>query len=133
MGAIYTAGMTQHLALLLGAILGFTSVAQGAFGAHYLRDKLDSRHLEIFQTAVNYQMLHALLLVFLSERLARLPKSRLTQYSAWATTGGIFIFSGSLYLLVATKIKTWGAVTPLGGVLFLLAWLFLVVAAAKKK
>ncbi len=120
--------MTSKTVTLWGAILGFLAVALGAFGAHALRTRLDERALEIFHTAVQYQMLHALLLVFLGERLARKERDAWTRRAAALAVGGVVVFSGSLYLLVATGTRVLGAVTPLGGVMFLGAWLCLALS-----
>ena len=111
----------------LGASLALLAVALGAFGAHALQDRLEPRALEIFDTAVRYQMSHALALVLLAALLPRLhPGLGLT--AGWAFVAGILVFSGSLYLLVATGVGRWGAVTPIGGVAFLVAWGCLVAA-----
>jgi uncharacterized membrane protein YgdD (TMEM256/DUF423 family) len=104
-----------------GAILGFLGVAAGAFGAHALRGSLAPDRLEIFETAVRYQLVHAL--VLLTVPALGSPAA------GWAFLAGTVIFSGSLYLLVLTDIRWLGAVTPIGGVLMLLGWLLLAISA----
>ena len=106
---------------LLGAVFAFLSVALGAFGAHALRDVLGDYGKGIYQTAVQYQMFHSLALIFLG--LAQSVWSNLSlQFSGWSFVVGIVLFSGSLYLLAVTGIRGFGAVTPLGGLLFLAGW-----------
>ena len=106
---------------LLGALFGFLAVALGAFGAHGLEGRLSPADLATFETAVRYQMYHALALVFLGYRTAARPVFR-GRMAGWAFTLGILFFSGSLYLLVLTGQRWLGAVTPLGGVAFLVGW-----------
>lgn len=119
---------------LLGSIFGFLSVALGAFGAHVLKDRLSAYEMDVFQTANHYLSLHAVLLVGLAvlSQVPLLPEGTtkiLTQASALIAAGCV-VFSGSLYLLVLTGVKTWGAVTPLGGLMFLLGWLRLILCFA---
>lgn len=104
----------------IGSVFGLLSVAFGAFGAHALADRLSPRSLEIFHTATHYQMFHALAILVLGV----LARATGTPYSitGWTWTVGIFIFSGSLYALALTEIRWLGAITPIGGVLFLIGW-----------
>lgn len=105
----------------LGAALAFLAVAAGAFGAHGLRDRLSQDMLAIYEIAVRYQMYHALALLAVSLAAARLPGSALN-LAGWMFLAGVLIFSGSLYLLALTGIRWLGAITPLGGVAFLVGW-----------
>ena len=116
--------------LFIGALSAAIAVALGAFGAHGLRSVLTPDMLAVFETGVRYQMYHALALVALglagSARLGRLAN----------VAGGLFVmgsvgFSGSLYLLTLAGTKGIGLVTPLGGVMLLVAWGVLAVAALK--
>ncbi len=110
-----------------GATLALLAVALGAFGAHALRERLEARDLEIFETAVRYQMYHALALLgvaWLSTRLA----GPLTGWAGWLMVAGTVVFSGSLYLLVLTGPRWLGAITPVGGVLLIAGWLLVVVS-----
>jgi uncharacterized membrane protein YgdD (TMEM256/DUF423 family) len=106
---------------LIGALFGLLAVALGAFGAHGLEGRLSSADLATFETAVRYQMYHALALILLGTTAARLPEFRV-RVAGWAFATGILVFSGSLYLLVLTGHRWLGAVTPLGGVAFLVGW-----------
>ena len=113
--------------LALGAINGFLSVAAGAFGAHGLRDRLSERNMEIFETGARYQMYHALALLAVAWLVAAdAPHART---AGWCFTGGIAVFSGSLYALSLSGVKVLGAITPIGGVLFLVGWALLAYGA----
>jgi uncharacterized membrane protein YgdD (TMEM256/DUF423 family) len=107
--------------LLLGAIAGFLSVALGAFGAHALRKRLSPEMVEAFETGVRYQMYHALALLFVAVGLARIDGWAL-RGAGWLFTAGIVLFSGSLYVLALTGVRWLGAVTPIGGLAFLIGW-----------
>jgi len=115
--------------ITIGALSGFMAVALGAFGAHSLRDRLTPDMLQVFQTGVTYQMYHALALVGVGILLGRFS----VDGSPWLTAGGwlflagSILFSGSLYALSVTNTTWLGAITPLGGVAFLLGWLALAI------
>lgn len=111
----------------LGCIFAFLAVAAGAFGAHALRDWLPQSLLAIFETAARYQMYHALALLVVARATETMP-GRLPRLAGWAFATGIVVFSGSLYLLATTGILWLGAVTPIGGVAFLLGWTALGIA-----
>ena len=113
--------------LLFSAASGFLSVALGAFGAHALKDMLDDYHLKVFQTGIQYQFFHCFALALVGLLLARLGDPTL-RASGWAFVAGTVIFSGSLYCLAITQARWWGAVTPLGGLSFLIGWVLLFVA-----
>jgi uncharacterized membrane protein YgdD (TMEM256/DUF423 family) len=115
--------------LLIGALAGVIGVALGAFGAHGLRGRLSAEMLDVFETGVRYHLYHALALLATSSLAARLEGSRSVTAAGWFFVAGIVLFSGSLYVLALTGIRTFGAVTPFGGVAFLLGWTALVVAA----
>ena len=105
----------------IAALLLALAVMLGAFGAHGLRDRLDAYSMDVYQKAVFYHFIHALglLVVSLAPRTANL---------IWVNmllVAGILIFSGSLYLLAVTGVRTLGAITPLGGLSFIAAWLLL--------
>jgi uncharacterized membrane protein YgdD (TMEM256/DUF423 family) len=114
----------------IGALSAFISVAAGAFGAHGLRDRLSSEYLAVFETAARYQMYHALGLLAVAWAVARWPGS-LPQWSGWLFVAGTLLFSGSLYALALTGVRWLGAITPLGGVAFLLGWLCLLASARR--
>ena len=112
--------------LAAGAIDAGLAVAAGAFGAHALRERLEPRALEIFETAARYQMYHALAIV-----LCAVLATSGARTAGWIFQAGIVIFSGSLYLLAATDVKVLGAITPLGGLAFLVGWAWLAVTALR--
>jgi uncharacterized membrane protein YgdD (TMEM256/DUF423 family) len=111
---------------VVGSVFAFLGVALGAFAAHALEERLEARALEVFETGVRYQMIHALGLILLALLLARWPGS-LGVWAGWAFVGGVLVFSGSLYLLALSGVRAWGAVTPLGGVAFLAGWALLAI------
>jgi uncharacterized membrane protein YgdD (TMEM256/DUF423 family) len=112
------------------ALLGFLGVALGAFGAHALKDALQARGtLATWQTAVLYQLVHAVALLAL---VGVLPPGRPTGRIATCWIGGILLFSGSLYLLALGGPRWLGPVTPLGGLGFLAGWLLLAWSALRK-
>jgi uncharacterized membrane protein YgdD (TMEM256/DUF423 family) len=114
--------------LLIGALAGFLAVALGAFGAHALRGRLSPEMLGVFETGVRYHMYHALAIVIVSLIMGRMD-GWLIQTAGWAFTVGILLFPGSLYLLALTGVTVFGAITPLGGLAFLIGWACLAVAA----
>jgi uncharacterized membrane protein YgdD (TMEM256/DUF423 family) len=103
---------------VLGCVFGFLGVAAGAFGAHALRGRVPPELLAVFETAARYQMYHALALLAASRAAGR-PCGRL---AGWMFAAGILVFSGSLYALALTGVRWLGAVTPFGGVAFLVGW-----------
>jgi uncharacterized membrane protein YgdD (TMEM256/DUF423 family) len=116
--------------LFIGALLGSLAVAAGAFGAHALREKLSERAIEIFETGSRYQMYHALALLLVASLLSRAEAGQSTLVAAGvAFIVGVVIFSGSLYALSLTGIKWLGAITPFGGVVLIVGWGCLAVAA----
>ncbi len=117
--------------VLLGAINAFLAVALGAFGAHGLEGKIPDRYLEIWKTGVQYQMFHALGLFVVGLLLGKFPNISLLTTAGWIMFIGIFLFSGSLYVLSVTQIKPLGMITPFGGVAFLIAWVLIGYAAMK--
>lgn len=112
----------------LGAVFAFIAVAAGAFGAHGLKTRLDANMLAIFETAVRYQMYHALALLAVAWAYTRWPGALITA-SGFLFVAGIIVFSGSLYLLSLSGIRWLGAITPLGGLAMLAGWLCLAWAA----
>ena len=124
-------GKYMKVFIILGALNALLSVAFGAFGAHVLEGKLEPRYLTTWQKAVTYQMLHAVGLLIIGVLMGKFPASALLSWSGWIMLAGIILFSGSLYLLSVTKISVLGAITPFGGVSFLIAWALLILYAAK--
>ena len=114
----------------VAAALMALAVAMGAFGAHGLRDRLDAYSMAVYEKAVFYHFVHALgiLLVALLARTNAITPSGQTRV-AWLLLIGIIVFSGSLYALAVTGIRIWGAITPIGGLAFIIGWLVLVYEA----
>ena len=112
--------------LVAGALDAALAVGLGAFAAHGLKARLEPRLLEVFETGARYQMYHALAIVFCALLAARSPGATA---AGWIFQLGIVLFSGSLYALALTDIKVLGAVTPFGGVAFLVGWLWLAYVA----
>lgn len=120
--------MNPAMQLRLAACSGFVAVALGAFGAHGLRGRLAPALFDVYQTAVQYQFYHSLAWLLVAVLGLSAPSARL-RFSGICFGAGILLFSGSLYVLALSGIHWLGAVTPLGGVGFLLGWLLLAAAA----
>jgi uncharacterized membrane protein YgdD (TMEM256/DUF423 family) len=118
--------------LLVGSLLGFLGVAAGAFGAHGLRSRLSTDMLAVFETAVRYQMYHVFALLIVAAAIGRLGDARLLSVAGWFFVAGIFLFSGSLYALALSGVTMLGAITPLGGLAFLIGWACLAIFAAAR-
>ncbi|MTI32713.1 DUF423 domain-containing protein [Xanthovirga aplysinae] len=118
----------QKLTLIIGALAGGLAVMIGAFGAHALKASLEaSGKLEVFETGVKYQFYHSLALLLIGLLMFHLEHKWLT-YASYSMMGGILIFSGSLYILCLSGIGKWGAVTPIGGLLLIMGWIFTIMA-----
>lgn len=117
--------------IIIGAINAFLAVALGAFGAHGLEGKISNKYLEIWKTGVTYQMFHSTGILLIGALMMKFPQSNLLNWSGWLMFAGIILFAGSLYVLAVTQISVLGAITPLGGVAFLTAWILLIIAAVK--
>ena len=121
----------NKFALISGTVFGFLTVAIGAFGAHGLKGILEANNrVATFETAVQYQSFHALALLLVG-LLAMKIDSNLLTYAAYMFTVGTIIFSGSLYTLSITNLTFLGAITPIGGLLFLVGWGMLLVSIVK--
>ena len=110
--------------IAVGALNAAIAIAAGAFAAHGLREKLDARALEVFETGARYHMYHAFALVLVGV-IAATSAARGSQTAGWLFQIGIVLFSGSLYALALTGTKGLGAITPIGGLAFLAGWLWL--------
>lgn len=119
--------------LIAGAVNALLSVAFGAFGAHMLEGRVADKYLATWQTAVQYQMFHAIGLM----AVAILMSSSLIgsvgslNWAGYLMLAGIVFFSGSLYVLSLTGISILGAITPIGGAAFIAGWVMLIIAASK--
>lgn len=118
---------------LFAAGSGLVAVSLGAFGAHGLRDVVSPTQLQVWQTAVHYQMFHTLAILLIVSIGLKSPVSRCFSASVWCFLTGILVFSGSLYLLVLSGESWLGAITPLGGVLFLTGWVLLAIGFVRWK
>ncbi len=118
----------ERLFFALGSASGFVAVAAGAFAAHGLRERLTPEMLEVFETAVRYQLVHALALLAVAWAATRWPGGAATS-AGWLFLAGTVLFSGSLYALSLTGLRWLGAITPLGGLAFLVGWASLAWAA----
>ncbi len=115
--------------LVLSGLCGGVGVGMGAFAAHALRHQLSEGSLQLVETAVRYQLIHALALGLVALLGTRLPQAVMVQVAGWAFAVGVLLFSGSLYALALTGIRWLGAITPLGGVAFLVGWICLAFSA----
>ena len=117
--------------LILGSSFAGLAVAIGAFGAHALKSVLETTNrLPTFETGVKYQFYHALALIILGLLMQRFDH-RMFTWAGYSFIAGIILFSGSLYILSISGVTKWGAVTPLGGVAFLIGWITLIIAISK--
>ena len=114
---------SARLLLLLGALAAMLAVMLGAFGAHALRGRLPDDMLAIYQTGVQYHVWHALGLLAIGLTLLHAPGSVAVRAAGWLMLAGIVVFSGSLYVLATTGARWLGAITPLGGLAFIAAWI----------
>lgn len=119
--------------LMLGSANAFLSVALGAFGAHILKESISPKMLTVYETGIQYHMMHALGLIAIALLADRLGNQRLVSAAGWLIMAGILLFSGSLYVLSITGVGIIGAITPFGGVAFLAGWACIFVAAMKSK
>ena len=107
--------------LLLGSFFALLTIVLGAFGAHALKDQLNEYGKTIYEKAVLYQMFHSLGILFVAILNQYIDSVNFVS-SIWLFSIGILLFSGSLYILAITQIKWLGAITPIGGVLFIFGW-----------
>ncbi len=110
----------------LAAALGALTVAIGAFGAHGLEPTLEKMgRVDTFETAVKYQFYHTLAIFLVGILQGQFPQNKRLNISAWLFFAGIIIFSGSLYILSITRVNWLGAITPFGGLAFIIGWILL--------
>lgn len=124
--------ITAKLFLLLGSANALLAVMLGAFGAHALKSRLDETMLNVYQTGVQYHFYHALGLILVGIIALNIPLNIWIKNSGWMMFFGIVLFSGSLYLLSILNLRWLGMITPLGGLLFILAWLSLFISILKQ-
>jgi uncharacterized membrane protein YgdD (TMEM256/DUF423 family) len=115
--------------IFIGGLSGGLSVALGAFAAHALQERIPVQRQETFETGARYQMYHSLAMLAAGIMSMQQPDANLAVIAGWAFLAGILLFSGSLYLLALTDRRWFGAITPFGGLAFILGWLLLALAA----
>ncbi|MFK4753924.1 MULTISPECIES: DUF423 domain-containing protein [Oceanospirillaceae] len=120
--------MQARMTLMLAAIAGFLGVALGAFGAHGLKDHLTPPMMTVYQTAVDYHLLHAAVLLGLGVWQLQQPQVWLNRAALFMVLG-LLLFCGSLYAMVLLNIRMLGMITPIGGVSWLIGWGLLFIAA----
>ena len=118
--------------IAFGALAMALAVAAGAFGAHGLRGRLTPEMLDVYQTAVQYQVYHALGLVLVGLALHAGLGNGLVRAAGWLMLAGIVLFSGSLYALSLSGVRVLGAITPFGGLAFILAWVLMAVGVWRR-
>lgn len=120
--------------IISGAIHGFLAVALGAFAAHALEDMLDDYSTGIWDTAIQYQMFHAVALILVGILMSKTIFGEVKQLkiAMICFNAGIVFFAGSLMILALTGIGILGAITPIGGVLFLIGWVMIITTVVKK-
>ncbi len=126
----------QTKILSTAAILGMLAIVLGAFGAHALKAVLTPEQLTAFETGVKYQMYHALFLLFVAVTVSVSEKARKIIFNL--TLFGVVLFSGSIYILTTKNLtgidlKPIGIVTPIGGLLLIVAWFWLFIDLIRKK
>ena len=117
--------------IALGAVFGLLGVVTGAAGTHLLESRLDADSLDTLETAVRFQMYHALALLVVGA-LAGTWGHRMLNLTGWLFTSGVVLFSGSLYLLSFTDTGAFGAVAPIGGLALISGWASLLIAALNR-
>ena len=120
--------MTRSVTII-AALLGLAGVALGAFGAHGLKSAVSPDMLDVWKTAVSYQMYHVPVILVLG-LLPTVIGKRAVRIASYCFIVGVLVFSGSLYALVIFSLPQLGMVTPFGGALLLLGWLALIVDVA---
>lgn len=122
----------MKLFAMLGAIAMALGVVLGAFGSHSLKASLSPEMLVVYQTGVQYQIYHALGLLLVAGLMVPYPKAAGLRTGGWILLAGIILFSGSLYALALTEWLWLGAITPVGGVCFIVGWLWIFWAMLKE-
>jgi len=120
----------MQLFVAIAGLFGFLGVALGAFGAHLLKNKLSPDLFGIYQIAVQYHFIHTLALLVIAW-LGTVMESQLLTWAGWMFVFGICVFSGSLYVMALSGLRILGAITPVGGLAFLLGWLLMTIATVK--
>jgi uncharacterized membrane protein YgdD (TMEM256/DUF423 family) len=119
------------LFIFIGSIVMALSVVIGAFGAHGLEPRLTERMMKNYQTGVQYHMIHGLAILAVGLITLKIPVSGMLNGAGWTFLIGILLFSGSLYVMAVTGVTKLGAVTPIGGLAFIVGWVLLALAVAR--
>ncbi|SFS56161.1 Uncharacterized membrane protein YgdD, TMEM256/DUF423 family [Paenibacillus sp. 453mf] len=117
----------MQMLIVLGSILMVIAVAMGAFGAHALKSKFEEGKQKVYETAVQYHLIHALAIIVAGILAGQYPEAGLLVTAGWFMAVGIILFSGSLYILSLKKIRFLGPITPLGGISFIIAWILVAI------
>jgi len=125
--------MKSRSILITGSAFMALAVAFGAFGAHIVQDMLTPERFDVYQTGVEYHFYHALGLLIAGAVSMHFNINKWIARSAGLFIAGILIFSGSLYILTLTDTGWLGAITPIGGVAFILGWIFFAVGVATSR
>lgn len=123
--------VTGKQILAIGAVLAGVAVATGAFGAHMLKPRLSEKMMEVFDTGVRYHMFHSLAMLFAGWAVVQF-EAGIFRKAALAFCAGILFFSGSLYTLALTDTRWFGAITPIGGLFFLIGWVCLAIGFLRR-
>lgn len=123
----------QRKLLAWGALLAMLAVGIGAFGAHLLKPILSEDYMKVYETGVQYHMIHALGVIIIAIIVGQWGESTRLRWAGRLLIAGTVLFSGSLYVLSISEIKVLGAITPFGGVCFIAGWLFLAMEAFSRK
>ena len=121
----------SKLFLILGSINAATAVTMGAFGAHSLKTKMPEDMLSVFQTAVQYHFYHSLGLIIIGLMTIYFKPAKHLEIAGWIMFTGIILFSGSLYILSTTSTRWLGIITPVGGIAFIISWIFIAITVWK--
>lgn len=116
--------------MIFGALSGAVAVAAGAFASHFLENRLDAHLYDVFQTAAQYQMYHALALLAVAFIASRWPGA-LIRAAGWLFVAGSVVFAGSLYAYTLSGVRSFALVTPLGGISFIAGWVCVALAARR--
>lgn len=123
--------MSTRFWISLGALANAIGVVLGAFGAHLLKSRLQPEDMQIYDTAIRYLFIHASALIIVGLLVKQVNYQKSLMRAGFCFIAGIIIFCGSLFLLIATHMKFLGAITPLGGLSFIIGWLMLAAAMRK--
>ncbi|SFX46075.1 Uncharacterized membrane protein YgdD, TMEM256/DUF423 family [Thermoactinomyces sp. DSM 45891] len=122
----------MRLFLLLGSLNMALSIALGAFGAHGLKGKVAEKMIANWNTGAHYHMIHALGMLIVGILLSKVQDSGMLTTSGWLMLVGVVLFSGSLYVMAVTGVTKLGAITPIGGLAFIMAWILMAAVAYKQ-